>query len=1128
MAFLTGTFARAAFKRLYGLAHTSNSSDPANESIPSSMTLASQDIMAPSAPIPTSPAQAVANNIGVQITCKLVAIPGNENAYRAHINEDDLPSLAGLTNPLTGQAYVNNDIVGHFIPPSYGAGYRILLYRGAAIVPPLDTSDWFFDYKAGVVFSESPLNLGENGTVVGYVYIGNFLSGLLSNMESNPASSSKWTQTGNTIYNNNIGNVGIGTTSPATKLHVAGSLRSSSLEVLSGSNYSLRASSSSVGINTGSPNATLDIRSTQTLSSGRLFEIQNSSVMRTALGANGVQTWNISDNTVEVGSITLGTHYSEPTVVFDTPNTRSIIKGKSTGSGGFHFSSLGGAFGTTPTNYVTITSGNTASAPNLYMMDDSNTGLFYPEADTLAFSTFGVERLRINSSGNMVATGLLQVADGSETAPSLSMANDTDVGLFRPATNTLAFTTGSTERLRINSTGNMVATGTLQVSNGTVAAPSIRLTAEATGLYRHLDASSHPSLGISVGGVYAGRWVKGRNISGITVGGIIIDTNDTHSILHVGKPSTSVYETAPAAAIEAWTQGNTVFGAAAVAASAYNTENTAYPGFITRRSRGTFATPAAVQANDILGSFTATGNYSSSAPGVFNNSAIFEVVASQAFSASAAGSNWIFKTAADNSITPSERLRLNAIGATITGDLRVGGSDTSNVIAFRGTSGDNAGGYNHTYIGERVYAGIGTEQSELFLFKGNDPVESNGPDRIRLGAAEIAFDTYTANLSGTFEAVAGSGSLIRRMTILNNGNVGIGTTTPSHRLHVQGTLNVTGAATLGSTLDVTSTTTSSKFIPTIDGPTTGFGMYRTAILDGNALAFSADGNEVARMTSLVGVNRLQVSGRVGINTSAQTSMHIAYNNFSGASDGIRITNAYIPPSNSGSVAYWDIYTEGGMTVESVAVETKYLRFRYNGGSNGGYLSPTANVDNITFTGQHRNLPDGALEVYSDSVGLIVVSTGTYASISGGQGIAINEALPVVALSTVRNQKNAFGVVSDSEDQASSTREHSVGVFVSVYEKPEGDNRLIINSLGEGAIWVCNINGNLENGDYITTCEIPGYGMKQDDDLMHNYTVAKITCDCDFDLNSNVYVCEEFTHDNTTYRRAFVGCTYHCG
>ncbi len=198
-------------------------------------------------------------------------------------------------------------------------------------------------------------------------------------------------------------------------------------------------------------------------------------------------------------------------------------------------------------------------------------------------------------------------------------------------------------------------------------------------------------------------------------------------------------------------------------------------------------------------------------------------------------------------------------------------------------------------------------------------------------------------------------------------------------------------------------------------------------------------------------------------------------------------------------------------------------------SQRGYLLASVDVGQIDFTGQHRNLPqNNDLEFYSDKIGLIVVSSGEYKSFNNHNSISINEALPSIKLSSKRNEKSVFGVISDKEDKNESTREYTVGNFVSVYEKQSDDNRLIINSLGEGAIWVCNINGNLENGDYITTCEIPGYGMKQDDDLLHNYTVAKITCDCNFDLNSPIYMCEEFEFSGSTYRKAFVGCTYHCG
>ena len=47
--------------------------------------------------------------------------------------------------------------------------------------------------------------------------------------------------------------------------------------------------------------------------------------------------------------------------------------------------------------------------------------------------------------------------------------------------------------------------------------------------------------------------------------------------------------------------------------------------------------------------------------------------------------------------------------------------------------------------------------------------------------------------------------------------------------------------------------------------------------------------------------------------------------------------------------------------------------------------------------------------------------------------------------------------------------------------------------------VCNSNGNIENVDYITSSDYLGYGEKQDDDLLHNYTVAKATISCDFDF-----------------------------
>jgi hypothetical protein len=116
--------------------------------------------------------------------------------------------------------------------------------------------------------------------------------------------------------------------------------------------------------------------------------------------------------------------------------------------------------------------------------------------------------------------------------------------------------------------------------------------------------------------------------------------------------------------------------------------------------------------------------------------------------------------------------------------------------------------------------------------------------------------------------------------------------------------------------------------------------------------------------------------------------------------------------------------------------------------------------------------------------------------AGSNAITTNESLPVVTISNTSRDKKCFGVISASEDPE--TREDDYGNLVSVVMKESGDTRVYINSVGEGAIWVTNINGNLESGDYITTSNVAGYGMKQDSEFLANYTVAKITMDCDFE------------------------------
>ena len=157
---------------------------------------------------------------------------------------------------------------------------------------------------------------------------------------------------------------------------------------------------------------------------------------------------------------------------------------------------------------------------------------------------------------------------------------------------------------------------------------------------------------------------------------------------------------------------------------------------------------------------------------------------------------------------------------------------------------------------------------------------------------------------------------------------------------------------------------------------------------------------------------------------------------------------------------------------------------------------------MNFTGQHRTFVKDIPHANAINYEGMIVSAdqNKYIKMSGGiaagsNAITTNESLPIVSLTTKINDKKCFGVISTSEDPE--TRETSFGNFVSVEDKELGDTRVYINSVGEGAIWVTDINGPLESGDYITTSNVVGYGQKQDSEFLANYTVAKITMDCDF-------------------------------
>lgn len=146
-------------------------------------------------------------------------------------------------------------------------------------------------------------------------------------------------------------------------------------------------------------------------------------------------------------------------------------------------------------NPTTVQAG-TVSAPSITTSGDTNTGIFFPAADTIAFAEGGTEALRINSSAQ------IEFAAGSASTPSITFTGDTNTGIYSPAADTIAFAEGGAEALRINSSAQV------EFTSGTASLPSITNSGDTnTGIY----FSGADTVDIATGGTQRGRFDASGN-----------------------------------------------------------------------------------------------------------------------------------------------------------------------------------------------------------------------------------------------------------------------------------------------------------------------------------------------------------------------------------------------------------------------------------------------------------------------------------------------------------------------------------------------------------------------------------------------------------------------------------------
>lgn len=162
---------------------------------------------------------------------------------------------------------------------------------------------------------------------------------------------------------------------------------------------------------------------------------------------------------------------------------------------------------------------------------------------------------------------------------------------------------------------------------------------------------------------------------------------------------------------------------------------------------------------------------------------------------------------------------------------------------------------------------------------------------ISSSSATTLFRLNQTGVGNAFDITSGATMLF---TVLQNGNVGIGTTTPGYLLTVAGTTNISGATTLGSTLNVTGLTTlanasttnlsisGNSFLGTVlsgswNGTTIGTlygGTGQTTYTDGQLLIGNSSGGTLTKSTLTGTANQVIVTnGNGSITLSAPQDLN---------------------------------------------------------------------------------------------------------------------------------------------------------------------------------------------------------------------------------------------------------------